>query len=181
MIFLLNYNHPSLWLAFAFIIPSKILINHFAGIYRIISKYASFEDFFRILIVVIATNLLIVLVAVFKLEFMSASAFIMVTLIEITGMMIPRIIRRTMSLLSYQYRLRTFHQTGVKTLIVGAGSAGEMVVKEIYKNRELNYVPVGFVDDDQEKIGRQIMGISILGTLMTLNKSSTNMIFKKRF
>ena len=167
----LNYNHPRLWLAFAFIVPAKILINQLSGIYRIISKYASFEDFFRILIVVIATNLLIVVtVALFKLEFMSESAFIMVTLIEITGMMIPRMIRRTINLVTYQFRLRTFQQTGIKTLIIGAGSAGEMVVKEIYKNRALNYIPVGFVDDNQEKIGRQIMGISILGTLSDIKQ-----------
>ena len=162
----LNYNHPRLWQAFAIIIPSKILINHFTGIYRIISKYASFEDFFRIIIVILLTNILLVtFVAIFRLDFMSESAFIMVTLIEITGMMVPRMIRRTLNLLTYQFRLRSYQQTGIKTLIIGAGSAGEMVLKELHKNFRLNYIPIGFVDDNQEKIGRQIMGISILGNL----------------
>src|SRR5690554_3488702 len=56
-----NYNHQALWWAFLFIIPSKIILNMLFGIYRIISKYASFEDFFRIIMVVIVSNLVIVL------------------------------------------------------------------------------------------------------------------------
>lgn len=162
----LNYNHETLWVAFAFIIPIKIGLYMLFGIYRIISKYASFEDFFKIALSVIGTNLLLVLVIwLFDLDFVSLSAFISITLIEITGMMIPRIIRRTANLLYYQYRLRAFQETGIRTLIIGAGSAGEMVIKEIYKNRNLNNVVVGFVDDDPSKHGRQIMGINILGTI----------------
>jgi len=162
----LNYNHETLWVAFAFIIPIKIGLYMLFGIYRIISKYASFEDFFKIALSVIGTNLLLVLVIwLFDLDFVSLSAFISITLIEITGMMIPRIIRRTTNLLYYQYRLRAFQETGIRTLIIGAGSAGEMVIKEIYKNRNLNNVVVGFVDDDPSKHGRQIMGINILGTI----------------
>lgn len=162
----LNYNHETLWVAFAFIIPIKIGLYMLFGIYRIISKYASFEDFFKIALSVIGTNSLLVLVIwLFDLDFVSLSAFISITLIEITGMMIPRIIRRTANLLYYQYRLRAFQETGIRTLIIGAGSAGEMVIKEIYKNRNLNNVVVGFVDDDPSKHGRQIMGINILGTI----------------
>lgn len=162
----LNYDHKALWLAFAFIIPAKILLNQIFGIYRIISKYASFEDFFRMILVVTGTNILLVLaIFLFNIEVMSESAFITITLIEITGMIIPRIIRRTTSLVAYRLRLKVSHETGVRTLIIGAGSAGEMVVKEIYKNKSLNNVLIGFVDDDKEKVGRQIMGISILGTL----------------
>ena len=161
-----NYNHEALWKAFLYIIPAKILLYIFFGIYRIISKYASFEDFFRIILVATLSNIAIVLtIHAFSLPLMAESAFVIITLIEITGMMIPRIIRRTANLLSYQYRLRTYQQTGIRTLIIGAGSAGEMVIKEIYKNRNLNNIPVGFVDDDKTKIGRQIMGVSILGSL----------------
>ncbi len=161
----LSYDHEILWNGFLFVIPIKILINHFTGIYKIISKYASFEDFFRIVIVVtIANTLIVFLIALFNLPLMTESAFIIISLIEITGMMLPRILRRTINLLTYQFRSKTYQQSGLRTLIIGAGSAGEMVLKELYKNRKLNNVPVGFIDDNIEKVGRQIMGISILGT-----------------
>lgn len=162
----INYNHEMLWLSFAFVIPVKILLNQVFGIYRIISKYASFEDFFRIILVVTGANILIVLgIFVFNSDLMSESAYIMITLIEITGMMVPRIIRRTTSMFGYRLRLKISHENGVRTLVIGAGSAGEMVAKEIYKNKSLNNIIIGFIDDDNEKVGRQIMGISILGTL----------------
>ena len=162
----INYNHEMLWLSFAFVIPVKILLNQVFGIYRIISKYASFEDFFRIILVVTGANILIVLgIFTFKLDLMSESAYIMITLIEITGMMVPRIIRRTTSMFGYRLRLKISHENGVRTLVIGAGSAGEMVAKEIYKNKSLNNIIIGFIDDDKEKVGRQITGISILGTL----------------
>ena len=153
-------------MAFAFIIPLKIILNQIFGIYRIISKYASFEDFLRITLVVAGTNILLVLsIFLFKLNLMSESAFIIITLIEITGMMVPRLIRRTTSLIGYRLRLKVSQEPGIRTLIIGAGSAGEMVVKEISKNQTLSNILIGFIDDDTEKIGRQIMGVSILGTL----------------
>lgn len=51
-----------------------------------------------------------------------------------------------------------------KVLIVGAGDAGELVLREIKRNRGLNYNPVGLIDDNVSKIGRRIHGIPVLGT-----------------
>ncbi len=51
-----------------------------------------------------------------------------------------------------------------KVLIVGAGEAGVMVIEEMERHPELNYKPIGFIDDDPEKQGRHINGIKVLGT-----------------
>jgi FlaA1/EpsC-like NDP-sugar epimerase len=51
-----------------------------------------------------------------------------------------------------------------KVLIVGAGEAGVMVIEEMERHPELNYKPIGFIDDDPEKQGRYIEGIKVLGT-----------------
>jgi len=50
----------------------------------------------------------------------------------------------------------------VRILIVGAGDAGERIVRELL--RQESYVPVGFVDDDPEKQGVMIQGVAVLGT-----------------
>ncbi|OYV64086.1 MAG: hypothetical protein B7Z72_13730, partial [Gemmatimonadetes bacterium 21-71-4] len=50
-------------------------------------------------------------------------------------------------------------------LIAGAGSAGQMILKEIMANPELGLRPVGFVDDDPTKQGLRIGNLPILGTL----------------
>ncbi len=50
-----------------------------------------------------------------------------------------------------------------KVLILGAGDAGENVVREILRQPVLQYRVVGFLDDDRTKWGAQIHGIEILG------------------
>lgn len=54
---------------------------------------------------------------------------------------------------------------GKRALIVGAGDAGEMLIREIERNLGLNYEVVGFVDDDQKKQGGRIHGVKVVGTL----------------
>ena len=49
--------------------------------------------------------------------------------------------------------------------ILGAGRTGEMVLERIKKNKNMGYEPVGFLDDDEAKLGRKIGGIKVLGKL----------------
>jgi len=57
---------------------------------------------------------------------------------------------------------------GRKVLIVGAGDAGALVVRELQKNAQLNLTPVGFLDDDPAKQRQQIHGVPVIGTLADL-------------
>ena len=58
---------------------------------------------------------------------------------------------------------RNRSDTDRRVLVVGAGSAGLMIVREIRENPELGMVEVGFVDDDPAKIGTRIDGVPVLG------------------
>jgi FlaA1/EpsC-like NDP-sugar epimerase len=53
---------------------------------------------------------------------------------------------------------------GKEVLIIGAGDAGQLMVREMQRNRQLHYTPIGFVDDDPRKRGDRIHGVRILGT-----------------
>jgi FlaA1/EpsC-like NDP-sugar epimerase len=53
---------------------------------------------------------------------------------------------------------------GKEVLIVGAGDAGQLMVREMQRNRQLHYTPIGFVDDDPRKRGDRINGVRVLGT-----------------
>jgi FlaA1/EpsC-like NDP-sugar epimerase len=54
---------------------------------------------------------------------------------------------------------------GKRTLILGAGLAGEQILREIIKQKDLGYQPVGFLDDDSRRWGRMIHGTPVLGPI----------------
>lgn len=53
--------------------------------------------------------------------------------------------------------------TRKRILIIGAGSAGSMILRELQTTDKINCIPVGFIDDDANKVGRDILGIRVLG------------------
>jgi len=52
-----------------------------------------------------------------------------------------------------------------KLMIIGAGGAGEKVLREIDDNSRLKYNPIGFLDDKKDKQGKAIHGVPVLGTI----------------
>ncbi len=55
-----------------------------------------------------------------------------------------------------------------KVLVVGAGDAGELVVREMLRTRRIRYSPVGFVDDDEKKRNLRIHNVRVVGTTRNL-------------
>ncbi len=53
----------------------------------------------------------------------------------------------------------------VRTIIVGAGSAGDLLLRDLQRSDEHNYHVIGFVDDDSGKRGAMIGGRQVLGSL----------------
>ena len=56
-------------------------------------------------------------------------------------------------------------------LIIGAGDTAETLLREIQKNPNLPYNPIGFLDDDAYKHGLRIHGVPVLGGVATLNEA----------
>ncbi len=55
-----------------------------------------------------------------------------------------------------------------RVLVIGAGDAGALVVRELQKPSQLNLIPIGFLDDDLAKQNHQIYGVSVLGRVEKL-------------
>jgi FlaA1/EpsC-like NDP-sugar epimerase len=56
---------------------------------------------------------------------------------------------------------------GKEVIVVGAGDAGQLIVKEMQRGR-IGYTPIGFVDDDPRKRNDRIQGVRVLGTTAEL-------------
>jgi FlaA1/EpsC-like NDP-sugar epimerase len=57
---------------------------------------------------------------------------------------------------------------GKEVLIVGAGDAGQMLIREMQRNRQLHYTPIGLVDDDPRKKNLRVHGVRVIGTTLDL-------------
>ncbi|WP_252243494.1 MULTISPECIES: nucleoside-diphosphate sugar epimerase/dehydratase [unclassified Clostridium] len=69
-----------------------------------------------------------------------------------------RVYRRTLLYIPFKYS-----SDQRRVMIVGAGSAGTMIINEMMARRELKYNPIVLIDDDKEKLGRRISGVKIVG------------------
>jgi FlaA1/EpsC-like NDP-sugar epimerase len=59
---------------------------------------------------------------------------------------------------------------GKRLLIIGAGDAGEMLVRDIRAKADNEYRPIGFIDDDRTKVGHRIHDVPVLGTRQDLQR-----------
>ena len=62
-----------------------------------------------------------------------------------------RVYRRILLYVPYKYSADQ-----QRVMVVGAGSAGTMIINEILSRRELKYNPIVLIDDDRDKLGRRI-------------------------
>ena len=66
-----------------------------------------------------------------------------------------------------------------RTLIIGAGSAGALVLNEIGVNKEYGYKIVGFLDDSEEKIGQYMNNVMVYGPISQVNEYVKKLDVKK--
>jgi FlaA1/EpsC-like NDP-sugar epimerase/lipopolysaccharide/colanic/teichoic acid biosynthesis glycosyltransferase len=68
------------------------------------------------------------------------------------------------------FRERKVLRKTKRVLIIGAGDAGENIVREMQSHSTSSYTPVGFVDDDVSKVSKRIHGVKVLGTRQDLSR-----------
>jgi FlaA1/EpsC-like NDP-sugar epimerase len=59
---------------------------------------------------------------------------------------------------------------GKEVVVVGAGDAGQLVIRELHKNPVLGSTPIGIVDDDPRKKNLRVHGVRVLGTTEDLQR-----------
>ena len=91
--------------------------------------------------------------------------YIVNVMVIIVGMVSLRIAYRTMRRIVMKTELRQNASDSQRVLIVGAGEAGNMIVRELFKRPELKKMPVGVVDDDKNKQGKCVYDVPVLGTI----------------
>lgn len=133
------------------------------GLYRGIWRFASIPDLLRILRAVFVGSLVVTGVTV-----LLGVAHIPRTVLFLFPLLLVAFL--TASRLGYRlYKDKRFSlrsEEGKRTLIVGAGQAGDLLVRDLLTRQELQ--PIVFVDDDKKKQGREVQGVRVLGKISDL-------------
>ncbi|MEH6944418.1 polysaccharide biosynthesis protein [Bacillus sp. JJ722] len=141
----------------------SLLISHhiFAHFYKLYKKAWEYASIGELISIVKAVTFSIIVAAIVQLLIFQD---IYVRVFTLTWMLHVLLIGGS----RFSWRILRdrfiFNQTEVKnTLIIGAGSAGTMVVRQLLNNQETELKPVAFIDDDPKKKQLYIMGIPVAG------------------
>jgi FlaA1/EpsC-like NDP-sugar epimerase len=170
--FLLRFNFevPGEYLRiFAQTVPGVVLLQTgvfwYFGLYRGIWRYASLADFKRIILsVLVASALVTTLLFMFRTP-IPRSILVLDPILLAFSMAGSRMAYRMWKERRASRRLPFDRQP---VLVLGAGAAGAKLIAELALSREWRVV--GVLDDDRKKRGRQIHGVSILGSLDELQR-----------
>ncbi|WP_294097374.1 nucleoside-diphosphate sugar epimerase/dehydratase [Proteiniclasticum sp.] len=152
---------------YGIVIPlSYVLIFYAFGLYQSLWTVAGYYDYRNVVMANVISGLTVNLLSILLFNgLISISVIIMGSIMALTGTlavrMYFRIYRRL--LLEKLPRKGGVHSGLKKVLIIGAGQAAAMIIKEIRNHRELLMEVVGLVDDSEFKQGSRIAGYKVLG------------------
>lgn len=159
-------QYDLLWECLLVVLLVKPLVFAMTGFYNSLWRYASIQDGVEIIKAVTLSSILAVSAAFFLREFtpLPRSIFLLDWILLIGLIAVSRLVWRV-------YRESYYISDsceGPRTLIIGAGEAGSLLLKEIRRHPHTSYNVIGFVDDDIEKRGMKLHGIPVLGVSKNL-------------
>jgi FlaA1/EpsC-like NDP-sugar epimerase len=146
-----------------FVVAGKLVVFYAFGLYQKWWRYVSGRDFLLILrAVAVASALLVVVFAVAKPFEHTLPRSVEVMDFLLTALLIAG--ARLAVRLVLERPNRNSRLPKHEVLVVGAGSGGQMVVRELQLNPNLGATAIGFVDDDPRKRGMRMLGLKVLGS-----------------
>lgn len=135
-------------------------------LYRGIWRFASIPDLVRIMRAV-SIGVLVSFAVLFiwlRLEAIPRSVMLLYPMFLLAGLTIPRLLYRWVK----DHHMGFAGKQGKRTLIVGAGQAGELLLRDLLKHED--YMPIGILDDNKRRHGMEIHGVRVLAQLDELEK-----------
>jgi len=152
-----------------FALAIQTICYWYFGLYRGMWRFASIPDVLQITkAVVVGTGITLLSVfIIYRLGTVPRSILVLYPLFLFLGLSAPRLVYRWIK----DKHLYLSQSKGRRVLLVGAGQAGEMLVRDMRRKDE--YLPIGFLDDSRQKIGRDIHGVRVLDDIANIEKVLT--------
>ncbi len=141
----------------------SLLVFHFCNLYRSLWRFASYNELIHCLTACVITGIFHILAITLLFARMPISYYILGMGIQFVLVIVIRFGYRFV-LLERSKRLKSLQaaQTS-RVMLIGAGSAGQMILRDIHSAKEINEVVCCIIDDNSNKWGRYIDGVPIVG------------------
>lgn len=147
------------WHTQTYVILTQSLIFWLYGLYRGVWRFSSLPDLFRILKAVLLGINIIGLGLYFYngLAGVPGAVLVLYVFLSLVLVSVPRF--------CYRFWKESIlkESDGQRALVVGAGVAGEMLVRDLQGDNLAQYIPIALVDDDPAKRKREIRGVRVVG------------------
>lgn len=150
---------------FPLVALAYVIANMLFGVYRTVWAYGSIGDILALFRPVLLVTLLVFAANFFVQDRdLPRSVVLMAGALVFPGMAMVKMRSRLLT------RLPWGASASRRLLIIGADRTGQLLARELQSDPELNYQPVGFIDDDPRKLHTRIHGLLVLGPVSQLEQ-----------
>jgi exopolysaccharide biosynthesis polyprenyl glycosylphosphotransferase len=132
-----------------------LIVFFVGGLYEYERNFCSFTEVSRVLLSCLIGTVSVVLFYYFPFGYQVGRTILLVQGLTFSLLIVSE--RFIFSLIAMPHRL------GKRVLIVGAGNSGRRILRLIRAHERGGVFPVGFVDDDLQKIGTEVEGLPVMG------------------
>jgi FlaA1/EpsC-like NDP-sugar epimerase len=170
----LDWGNANLYTSLVYLavsLPIKLGVLLYVGLYRRLWRFAGAAELEHILVATAISASLSTLLGAAVLPGLGITPLrVPLSVLFIDGCLsagavaLPRLFIRLFGRRTQWRRL----EAARRVLIVGAGAAGEVIVKELLSHPQLGLNPIGFVDDDRSKHGHRLCDLPVHGSLAAI-------------
>jgi FlaA1/EpsC-like NDP-sugar epimerase len=155
------------------LVPARLTFNWVCGVYRRLWRYTGLTEVVELAVATLTvTTILMILRALGQLPIdghqLSYGIILTEPAVAFLLLASARVARRMQT--EHQQRRHWRQPVRRRALVVGAGDAGQMVVRELRHRLDVGVDVIGFVDDDASKVKKRIGNLTVFGTTKELGK-----------
>jgi FlaA1/EpsC-like NDP-sugar epimerase len=171
------YIHQLQWLL-PLVVSMRLIANWLCGVYRRLWRYTGLTEMMELGLSVLSVTTILYIIRAFgwlgvdgnQLSYGIISIDAGLCFIILAG---PRVLRRLQT--EHNQRRHWRQPVRRRALLVGAGDAGMLVLRELNQRSDLGVDVIGVLDDDPEKLKKRIGNLTVFGTTQELPKLVENL------
>lgn len=157
----MEYLDPYIKFIGIYVIICLVIFNIFR-LYQSVWRFASYDEMKRVIVASFVTGLLHILLITLFFKRMPISYYFIGVLLQFISIIGIRFSYRFV-LLMRKYNRNHSKERDINVMIIGAGQAGQVIIREVLRDEKSKYNIKCIIDDNDNKWNRYIDGIPIVG------------------